>query len=80
MNVATAGAIKGGLDADDLKKIGCQVMLSNTYHLHVRPGDDLVNELGGLHKFTGWEVLFLPTAADFRFFHLQSSVKLKKRA
>ena len=53
MNVATAGAIKGGLSAVDLENIETQVMLCNTYHLHVRPGDDLIHDLGGLHKFTG---------------------------
>ena len=55
MNVATCGAIKGALSAIDLKEIGCQVMLSNTYHLHVRPGDELVREMGGLHKFSAWD-------------------------
>ena len=53
-NVATAGAIKGGLSAHDLKEIGAQVMLCNTYHLHLRPGDKLVADMGGLHKFTRW--------------------------
>ncbi len=78
MNVATAGAIKGGLDADDLKEIGCQVMLSNTYHLHVRPGDDLVNELGGLHKFTGWEGPILTDSGGFQVFSLAKLRKIKE--
>ena len=52
MNVGTQGAIKGALSARDLKEIGCQVELSNTYHLHVRPGDELIHDLGGLHRFT----------------------------
>lgn len=78
MNVATAGAIKGGLDADDLKKIGCQVMLSNTYHLHVRPGDDLVNELGGIHKFTGWEGPILTDSGGFQVFSLAKLRKIKE--
>ncbi len=78
MNVATAGAIKGGLDADDLKKIGCQVMLSNTYHLHVRPGDNLVNELGGLHKFTGWEGPILTDSGGFQVFSLAKLRKIKE--
>lgn len=78
MNVATAGAIKGGLDADDLKKIGCQVMLSNTYHLHVRPGDDLVNKLGGLHKFTGWEGPILTDSGGFQVFSLAKLRKIKE--
>ena len=54
-NVATAAAIKGGLSALDLKDIRAQVMLCNTYHLHLRPGDKLVAEMGGLHKFTKWD-------------------------
>ncbi len=67
MNVATAAAIKGGLSADDLKDIGCQVMLCNTYHLHLRPGDKLVAELGGLHRFTRLgRSRSSPTAADSR--------------
>ncbi len=78
MNVATAGAIKGGLDADDLKKIGCQVMLSNTYHLHVRPGDELVNELGGLHKFTGWQGPILTDSGGFQVFSLAKLRKIKE--
>ncbi len=78
MNVATAGAIKGGLDADDLKKVGCQVMLSNTYHLHVRPGDDLVYELGGLHKFTGWDRPILTDSGGFQVFSLAKLRKIKE--
>ena len=54
MNVATAGAIKGGLSADDLNGIDTQVMLCNTYHLHVRTGDDVIYQMGGLHHFTTW--------------------------
>ena len=75
MNVATAGAIKGGLSAVDLENIETQVMLCNTYHLHVRPGDDLIHDLGGLHKFTGWSGPILQTAADFRSFRLLNSAK-----
>ena len=55
MNVGTQGAIKGALSAKDLKDIGCQVELSNTYHLHLRPGDELVKDCGGLHKFITWD-------------------------
>ena len=66
MNVATAGAINGAVSAFDLKDIGCQVQLCNTYHLHVRPGDKLIKELGGLHKF--------------RFFRSQNFAKSAKRA
>ena len=54
MNVGTQGAIKGALSAKDLQDIGCQVELSNTYHLHLRPGDRVVRQLGGLHKFMTW--------------------------
>lgn len=53
MNVATAAAVKGAVSAFDLDEIGCQVMLCNTYHLHVRPGDEVVRKAGGVHKFTG---------------------------
>ena len=70
MNVATASAIKGGLSADDLKDIGCQVMLCNTYHLHLRPGDKLVAELGGLHRFTRWEGPILTDSGGFQVFSL----------
>ena len=70
MNVATAAAIKGGLSADDLKDIGCQVMLCNTYHLHLRPGDKLVAELGGLHRFTRWKGPILTDSGGFQVFSL----------
>lgn len=63
-NVATAGAIKGGLSAQDLKDIGAQVMLCNTYHLHLRPGDKLVADMGGLHKFTRWNGPILTDSGD----------------
>ena len=63
-NVATAGAIKGGLSAQDLKDIGAQVMLCNTYHLHLRPGDKLVADMGGLHKFTRYGA-FITTTRSF---------------
>mgnify|MGYP000418628191 CR=1 FL=1 len=55
MNVATAGAIKGAVSALDLKELKCQVQLCNTYHLHLRPGDETVKKLGGLHAFTRWQ-------------------------
>lgn len=70
MNVATAGAIKGGLSAFDLKDIGCQIQLCNTYHLHVRPGDNIVRELGGLHKFTGFSGPILTDSGGFQVFSL----------
>ncbi len=75
MNVATAGAIKGGLSAYDLSQIGTQVMLSNTYHLHLRPGDKLVAEMGGLHKFTRWNGPILTDSGGFQVFSLS---KLRK--
>ena len=78
MNVATCGAIKGGLSALDLKEIGCQVMLCNTYHLHVRPGDDLVYDMGGLHKFTNWEAPILTDSGGFQVFSLSSLRKIKE--
>ena len=55
MNVATSAAIKGGISAVDLKEVGCQVALCNTYHLHVRPGDEVIRALGGLHRFMRWD-------------------------
>ena len=76
MNVATAGAIKGAVSAEDLKELHCQVMLSNTYHLHVRPGDDLIKECGGLHKFTTWEGPILTDSGGFQVFSLASLRKI----
>lgn len=70
MNVGTQGAIKGALSAGDLKELGCQVELSNTYHLHVRPGDTLVKELGGLHKFMTWDGPILTDSGGFQVFSL----------
>ncbi len=70
MNVATAGAIKGAVSAEDLKTLGCQVMLSNTYHLHVRPGDTIVRDCGGLHKFTTWDGPILTDSGGFQVFSL----------
>lgn len=72
MNVATCAAIKGGVDAYDLKDLHCQVMLSNTYHLHLRPGDKLIHDLGGLHKFTGWNGPILTDSGGFQVFSLSS--------
>ena len=69
-NVATCGAIKGALSALDLKEIGAQVMLCNTYHLHVRPGDKLVRKMGGLHKFTRWDGPILTDSGGFQVFSL----------
>lgn len=72
MNVATAAAIKGALSADDLKTVGCQVMLSNTYHLHVRPGDEIIRDCGGLHKFSTWDGPILTDSGGFQVFSLAS--------
>ena len=77
-NVATCGAIKGALSAHDLKEIGCQVMLCNTYHLHVRPGDGLVREMGGLHKFTRWDGPILTDSGGFQVFSLAGLRKIKE--
>ncbi len=78
MNVATAGAIKGALSAEDLKNIGCQVMLSNTYHLHVRPGDEVIRDCGGLHKFTTWDGPILTDSGGFQVFSLASLRKIEE--
>ncbi|MBR6634408.1 MAG: tRNA guanosine(34) transglycosylase Tgt, partial [Clostridia bacterium] len=78
MNVATCGAIKGALDAYDLEEIHCQVMLSNTYHLHLRPGDEKVKALGGLHKMTGWKCPILTDSGGFQVFSLASLRKIKE--
>lgn len=78
MNVATAGAIKGGLSADDLNAIDTQVMLCNTYHLHVRPGDDIVYDMGGLHKFTNWNKPILTDSGGFQVFSLAKLNRIKE--
>jgi len=70
MNVGTQAAIKGALSSEDLERIGCQVELSNTYHLHVRPGDELIRELGGLHKFMAWNGPILTDSGGFQIFSL----------
>ena len=70
MNVATCGAIKGAVSALDLKNIKCQVQLCNTYHLHLRPGDDKVKTLGGLHSFTRWDGPILTDSGGFQVFSL----------
>ena len=70
MNVATAAAIKGAVSAEDLKTLGCQVMLSNTYHLHVRPGDEIIKQCGGLHRFTTWDGPILTDSGGFQVFSL----------
>ena len=70
MNVGTVGAIKGAVSTMDLKEIGTQVELSNTYHLHVRPGDEVVKKLGGLHKFMVWDRPILTDSGGFQVFSL----------
>ena len=70
MNVATAAAIKGAVSSEDLKTLGCQVMLSNTYHLHIRPGDEVVRACGGIHKLSGWEGPILTDSGGFQVFSL----------
>ena len=77
-NVATAGAIKGGLSAQDLQQIGTQVMLCNTYHLHLRPGDDVVRQMGGLHKFMRWDGPILTDSGGFQVFSLAGLRKIKE--
>ena len=78
MNVGTQGAIKGGLSAKDLKEIGCQVELSNTYHLHLRPGDRLIHDLGGLHQFMTWDGPMLTDSGGFQVFSLASLRRIKE--
>ena len=78
MNVGTLGAIKGAVSSMDLKEIGCQVELSNTYHLHVRPGDKIIKELGGLHKFMNWDRPILTDSGGFQVFSLAKLRKIKE--
>lgn len=76
MNVGTQAAIKGALDALDLERIGCQIELSNTYHLHVRPGEEIIRKLGGLHRFMKWEHPILTDSGGFQIFSLASLRKI----
>ena len=78
MNVGTQGAIKGALSACDLREIGCQIELSNTYHLHVRPGDELIRDLGGLHRFMTWDGPILTDSGGFQIFSLASLRKIRE--
>ncbi len=78
MNVGTAGAIKGAVSAQDLEEIGTQVELSNTYHLHVRPGDEVVKKMGGLHKFMDWHRPILTDSGGFQVFSLATLRKIKE--
>ena len=76
MNVGTCAAIKGGVSTDDLRDIKCQVELSNTYHLHIRPGDTLIRDLGGLHKFMNWDKPILTDSGGFQVFSLAQLRKI----
>ena len=78
MNVATCGAIKGAVSALDLKNIKCQVQLCNTYHLHLRPGDEKVKQMGGLHKFTRWNGPILTDSGGFQVFSLAKLRNIKE--
>ena len=78
MNVGTQAAIKGALGAEDLERIGTQVQLSNTYHLHVRPGDRLIRDMGGLHKFMTWNGPILTDSGGFQVFSLAELRKIKE--
>lgn len=78
MNVATAGAIKGGVSSLDLETVKCQVELCNTYHLHVRPGDELIHNFGGLHKFINWHRPILTDSGGFQVFSLAALRRIKE--
>lgn len=78
MNVATCGAIKGAVSALDLEKIKCQVVLCNTYHLHLRPGDELINEFGGIHKFINWHGPILTDSGGFQVLSLAKMRRIKE--
>ena len=78
MNVGTVAAIKGAVSTMDLKEIGTQVELSNTYHLHVRTGDKLIKEMGGLHKFMNWDRPILTDSGGFQVFSLAGLRKIKE--
>lgn len=78
MNVGTQGAIKGGVSAPELKELGCQIELSNTYHLYVRPGDELIRCRGGLHKFINWNGPILTDSGGFQIFSLADLRKIKE--
>lgn len=78
MNVATQAAIKGAVSAEDLQELGCQIALSNTYHLHVRPGDDLIRDMGGLHRFMRWDGPILTDSGGFQIFSLAKLRKIRE--
>jgi queuine tRNA-ribosyltransferase len=76
MNVGTQGAIKGAVSSHDLKELGCQIELSNTYHLHLRPGDEIVRQMGGLHKLMDWNNPILTDSGGFQVFSLAGLRKI----
>lgn len=78
MNVGTQAAIKGGLSAEDLERVGCQIELSNTYHLHLRPGDELIRSQGGLHRFMSWDRPILTDSGGFQIFSLAGLRKISE--
>ena len=78
MNVGTVAAIKGAVSTEDLEGIGTQIELSNTYHLHVRPGDEIVKKMGGLHKFMSWNKPILTDSGGFQVFSLASMRKIRE--
>lgn len=78
MNVGTSAAVKGGISTLDLYNVGCQVELSNTYHLHIRPGDDLIRDLGGIHKFFNWDRPVLTDSGGFQVFSLAKLRRIKE--
>ncbi len=78
MNVATSAAIKGGISSFDLEELHCQVELCNTYHLHIRPGDEVIRDLGGLHRFTGWKRPILTDSGGFQVFSLAGLRKIQE--
>ncbi len=78
MNVGTAAAIKGAVSTDDLRQIGTQIELSNTYHLHVRTGDKKIRQLGGLHRFMNWDRPILTDSGGFQVFSLAGLRKIKE--
>ena len=78
MNVGTCAAIKGGVSTIDLRNMGTQVQLSNTYHLHLRPGDEIVKKMGGLHKFMNWDKPILTDSGGFQVFSLAKLRKIEE--
>ncbi|MBE6563965.1 MAG: tRNA guanosine(34) transglycosylase Tgt [Ruminococcaceae bacterium] len=78
MNVGTSAAVKGGISTMDLREVKCQVELSNTYHLHIRPGDELIKKMGGLHKFFNWERPVLTDSGGFQVFSLAKLRRIKE--